>query len=366
MEGEISMTNWLCPDGRPTADVYVVGFQEVVDLNTMNVVVDGSLSNERAIYWQGKIFEILQSCGDSYDLVAEKHMVGILIVIYCKKQILSHITDIRSSSVGIGIMGIMGNKGGVAIRFRLYDTSLCFICAHLRPQKDAVSGRNLDAKNIFDKIVLPPLERNVVGKIQGGACRFWAFTDIDAQLSVGNHDLVFWLGDLNYRIDRSSIQEVMAKASSPEWAELLDNDQLNMERNKGNVFVGFHESDLTFPPTYKYQPGTNTYECRGDKKLRAPAWCDRILWRVHPDLNDGPAVRPLVYARSELLTSDHKPVYALFEVDLLAADLERERDAYQDLINKIDKWENAVAPRVVIEERVVDFGIIKPQVNSTL
>ncbi len=42
---------------------------------------------------------------------------------------------------------------------------------------------------------------------------------------------------------------------------------------------------LTFRPTYKFQPGTSTYEQRPEKKLRAPAWCDRILWRTAPTID---------------------------------------------------------------------------------
>lgn len=45
-----------------------------------------------------------------------------------------------------------------------------------------------------------------------------------------------------------------------------------------SITLDFEEGPLTFKPTYKYQPGTDLYEQRPDKKLRAPAWCDRILW----------------------------------------------------------------------------------------
>jgi phosphatidylinositol-bisphosphatase len=58
-------------------------------------------------------------------------------------------------------------------------------------------------------------------------------------------------------------------------AYLRARDQLNIERGKGTVFVGFHEGLIDFLPTYKFQPGTDEYEQRPEKKLRAPAWCDR-------------------------------------------------------------------------------------------
>ena len=32
--------------------------------------------------------------------------------------------------------------------------------------------------------------------------------------------------------------------------------------------------------TYKYQQNTSILERRPEKKLRAPAWCDRVLWRT--------------------------------------------------------------------------------------
>ena len=60
--------------------------------------------------------------------------------------------------------------------------------------------------------------------------------------------------------------------------------KLNVERRLGNVFQAFNEglgdNVPPFAPTYKYQPKTSIYEKRPDKKLRAPAWCDRILWHA--------------------------------------------------------------------------------------
>ena len=46
------------------------------------------------------------------------------------------------------------------------------------------------------------------------------------------------------------------------------------------MFQGFEEGELNFLPTYKFIPGTDEYDNRPDKKLRPPAWCDRVLWRV--------------------------------------------------------------------------------------
>ena len=58
---------------------------------------------------------------------------------------------------------------------------------------------------------------------------------------------------------------------------MLANDQLNMERSAGRVFVGFVEENIEFPPTYKYDPDTDRYDT--SRKARIPSWTDRILYK---------------------------------------------------------------------------------------
>ncbi|KAJ1428519.1 hypothetical protein B484DRAFT_67179 [Ochromonadaceae sp. CCMP2298] len=78
-------------------------------------------------------------------------------------------------------------------------------------------------------------------------------------------------------------------------------DQLSRERKKG-VFEGFSEGPLNFPPTYKFIPGTEEYDQRAEKKMRVPAWCDRVLWRSHRNTD----VSQLLYCSHPLRLSDHK------------------------------------------------------------
>lgn len=45
-------------------------------------------------------------------------------------------------------------------------------------------------------------------------------------------------------------------------------------------------------------------------KNRAPAWCDRILWKCQ----DASLISSVSYARHEILSSDHRPVSGLFQL----------------------------------------------------
>lgn len=56
--------------------------------------------------------------------------------------------------------------------------------------------------------------------------------------------MVFWFGDLNYRIESSiAALQVLGHAVSGELAFLVANDQLNTARETGAAFEGFHEGN---------------------------------------------------------------------------------------------------------------------------
>uniref|UniRef100_A0A3B3YFS1 Uncharacterized protein n=1 Tax=Poecilia mexicana TaxID=48701 RepID=A0A3B3YFS1_9TELE len=97
-----------------------------------------------------------------------------------------------------------------------------------------------------------------------------------------------------------------------------------MTKDSETVLEGFQEGPLRFPPTYKFDVGTNTYDTSGKK--RKPAWTDRILWRLRATapaaqnvakrvsvsgLASGIRVTQHFYrSHMEYLVSDHKPTYA--------------------------------------------------------
>lgn len=347
--------------------MYAIGFQEIVDLNAMNVALDNSRTIQRQQFWQEKIAECLASTGINFQLISSRAMVGLLLCIYVQEKSVTSVRDVRGTSLGVGIMGMMGNKGGVCIRLSLYDSSLCFVCSHLAAHRENVTGRNNDFKNIYEKSlftadgVFDDSDLNadlVMTKPKlGSSCH------IGKDLSVSSHEFVFWLGDLNYRIDDDlSIDEIFDKISKGDFVFLREKDQLNLERKKGNVFQSFNEGELNFPPTYKYQPGTDDYEARPEKKKRAPAWCDRVLWRTSSDVSSE-AVRLLSYRRSNLQPSDHKPVSALFDCDFRSIIFEKEDEAYHGLVNTYEFWRNDQTPSISVSQTTINVGKVRYEVH---
>ncbi len=74
---------------------------------------------------------------------------------------------------------------------------------------------------------------------------------------------------------------------------------------------GFHEMPIAFAPTFKFTPGTDSYDLK-----RTPAWTDRVLYAVHADPLFAD-LKPLYYMSvPELRSSDHKPVIAGFELSI--------------------------------------------------
>lgn len=64
-------------------------------------------------------------------------------------------------------------------------------------------------------------------------------------------DYTFLFGDLNFRLDISRLHADWL-ISRRDYAQALGFDQLRMLMQHRDVFVGFNEADINFPPTFKY------------------------------------------------------------------------------------------------------------------
>eukprot|EP01138_Halocafeteria_seosinensis_P013564 gb/GECG01013853.1/.p1 GENE.gb/GECG01013853.1/~~gb/GECG01013853.1/.p1 ORF type:complete len:870 (+),score=105.76 gb/GECG01013853.1/:1-2610(+) len=367
------LESWLSPEETSTrmADIYAIGLQEMVDLTASNVLMENQ-SVKRAAQWKEHILQILNTLVDQkggelpsdfgkYEVIGCTHLVGILILVVVRSPLVPHISGVLDRNAGVGVMGVMGNKGGTSIRFNLYDTSFCFTSSHLAAKRGNVSARNSDFASIINKTEFQ--DPYIATAVQDSVPSDEPLPDSIGAYGIFDHDVVLWLGDLNYRIQENlTIPEVLELAKKAQkgdesaYKTLRNNDQLNIERARRRTFHGFLEGTLTFPPTYKYQPGTNVYEERPEKKSRAPAWCDRVLWRAGIGYREH--VRQICYNRSDQVSSDHKPVYALFDVDVRVTDPEKKRAVYSDVLQKVDMEENAARPQVRLSATDIDMGSI--------
>jgi phosphatidylinositol-bisphosphatase len=123
--------------------------------------------------WEIKLKSTLNGAartpGDAYELVDSRWLVGVLVTVFVKARLhywvtiiylilliflpqaklRKHVSEVQDATASVGVMGVMGNKvrwvsssasafncgpnlqGGASIRLRLFDSSFCFVCAHL-------------------------------------------------------------------------------------------------------------------------------------------------------------------------------------------------------------------------------------------
>ncbi|XP_053703394.1 synaptojanin-1 isoform X3 [Synchiropus splendidus] len=307
-------------------DIFAIGFEEMVELNAGNIV-SASTTNQKL--WAAELQKNI-SRDHKYVLLASEQLVGVCLFVFIRPQHAPFIRDVAVDTVKTGMGGATGNKGGVAIRLLFHTTSICFVCSHFAAGQSQVKERNDDYNEITRKLSFP------MGRL------------------LYSHDYVFWCGDFNYRINLPN-EEVKELIRQQNWDALTAGDQLVEQKNNGLVFRGFVEGKLDFAPTYKYDLFSEDYDT--SEKCRTPAWTDRILWKRRkwnfdktaeemnvvgaaskageseedPDHAWSPGTLKY-YGRAELKTSDHRPVVAVIDVDILEVDPEARHQVYKDVI----------------------------------
>ncbi|KAL6863472.1 hypothetical protein ACO1O0_003727 [Amphichorda felina] len=333
------------PGGKEIG-LYVLGLQEVVDLNltkeymTRAVYTDNSATEK----WQTAIAAAMPP---GYQMVVAEQMFGLLLLIYASPEVAPTISNVSTKQIGTGMGGWLANKGAVTTRLVLGETTrMVFVNCHLA---SGATPANLDRRCSDTKQILSRTEFEPVA---------YAGVVEDEGEGIGDEDFAFWFGDLNFRLDGLPGEDIRrlltlhargeydlsrsdepapldgegvivmrasesdddtttdsslhsrdqgndSESSLPDPSEfpedpsqdpsqdpmslqatldsLLPHDQLRSVMKDRKAFHdGWREGPITFLPTYKYDVGSVGHFDSSEKQ-RAPSWCDRILYRTRKD-----------------------------------------------------------------------------------
>ncbi|XP_057407860.1 phosphatidylinositol 3,4,5-trisphosphate 5-phosphatase 1 [Balaenoptera acutorostrata] len=234
----------------------------------------------------------------TFKTIAIHTLWNIRIVVLAKPEHENRISHICTNNVKTGIANTLGNKGAVGVSFMFNGTSLGFVNSHLTSGSEKKLRRNQNYMNIL---------------------RFLALGDKKLSSFNITHRFthLFWLGDLNYRVELPAweAETIIQKIKQQQYADLLSHDQLLMERKERKVFLHFEEEEITFAPTYRFERLTRdkyayTKQKATGMKYNLPSWCDRVLWKSYPLVH---VVCQSYGSTSDIMTSDHSPVFATFE-----------------------------------------------------
>ena len=297
--------------------------------------------------------------------------------------------NISKKLVKTGFGGTTGNKGSCVINFDYENTSISISCSHLvannknkrlkeleyilnlklntfyNPEKlddDKLTEEQDLISQSLEEIMFPEED---IPKSQNSANQQNSQNNNTSQklenLNTNSESLLFkdsdiWIifGDLNFRIDMEyeEFSEFIKKGNSCD--KLLEYDQfvkyqLASMSSKENI----QEDIIKFAPTYKYIINSDEFDYTPKEtiqtstqkekenenlhksgKKRNPSWCDRIFYKKNSYVTkEGKKIiTGLEYNNvmdKNFQSSDHRPVYEIFEVIIF-----KENPEKKELIEK--------------------------------
>ncbi|KAJ3560511.1 hypothetical protein NP233_g10791 [Leucocoprinus birnbaumii] len=234
--------------------------------------------------------------------------------------------------------------------------TLTFVNAHLAAFDEMVDRRNQEFHELSRRLLFArSLDENGNAVYED---------DYDTQgrpatVNIYETDVLFWMGDLNYRVDIPD-QEFRRLLAEKDWDERLEvlirYDQLKKSMSTAKAFDGFHEHPIAHLPSYRFSPGLGMDELGYDQKRR-PAWTDRILYVS----NTLCSVEQQSYdSYPQITMSDHRPVAADFLVDFDVYDSSEYESAVRRLYREVHALEGSHdKPVIKVDQSFLGFGEIR-------
>ncbi|KAK2697401.1 hypothetical protein QWA68_003620 [Fusarium oxysporum] len=169
--------------------LYVLGLQEIVDLNTTKEYMNRAVYTDTSVMdkWKAALEAALPK---GYELITAEQMTGLLLLVYASPEIAPTISNVSTKQVGTGLLGYFGNKGAVTTRLLLGETTrMVFINSHLASGAGSsyLDRRCWDVGQVLSRTQFDPVVHSGVEEDEGE--------------KIGDEDLAFWFGDLNFRLD---------------------------------------------------------------------------------------------------------------------------------------------------------------------
>ena len=196
-------------------------------------------------------------------------------MVYARDSLLHDLTNESSDVVAFTniVEGVFSKKPEAMIqRLNIFDTTICFVNAHLSHGKEAFGARCSNIKNIYENA----FQKDKFGQVQ----------DKNIQVS----DQIYLFGNLHFRFNAAdslveTLCDGMEQKQDSSWDqheirrinELRAYDEVLIERDNNYFLSEFQESTISFGPTYKFNPKTQLYN---SEKKYMMAWADRILYRT--------------------------------------------------------------------------------------
>uniref|UniRef100_A0A915PQP8 Inositol polyphosphate-related phosphatase domain-containing protein n=1 Tax=Setaria digitata TaxID=48799 RepID=A0A915PQP8_9BILA len=286
-QNHLSKIKKLITSERPTdrADLICLCFQELPSINPH--------------YHQETVKLLAKAVDDTHLTFCWVRKWSQMMIVFIREPLVVYTSTPEWQFISCTpIVKPVRTKGAIAVYFQIFQASVIFVTCHMT--HGSVLNRICDYSKICDSLRFSALKR--VGASPGEG--------------VKQADCVFWFGDLNFRLrSRKRVDELNSQNRKQEnmrdsyFDQLLVDDELTLERCKGNVFEGFSEACINFPPTHKFILGTNDYV-----NDRIPSYTDRILYYA----KESSLIKPEKYdCLWEENASDHKPVYGFFTMRVL-------------------------------------------------